>query len=142
MAMTNRSKTLWMAVFILPVLTFACLVMWSNPPSHHTRINRASFQEISPGWTEETVEDFLSTRPGWFASKGMRPDGAVFGHALFSPGGVTHSDGSISKGWASDDGIILVFFDTHRKVKGKNFYGVVRIEEPSLVDKVIRFLRD
>src|SRR5262249_32530748 len=113
---------------LLVILALSILLLISLA-TKRMRIDLETFEHIDVGLTEAEVERMLGAPAGWYASPRRRELGRLLRREFFSAQGVRHDDGFVTRGWASDDGLILVTFDREGKVSCKEFNWIVAIQD-------------
>src|SRR5437870_4058477 len=105
-------------VVLVSVIGFGVLCL--SRPVH--RINKGSFDKIEEGMTEVEIERIMGCGAGWYAGVDKRPFGVrSLKASLFSKAGAVNDNGHVSKGWASEDFVIVVTFDLSGKVTSSWF---------------------
>jgi hypothetical protein len=100
------------------------------PALHSARIKKVWFTRdqlgcIRPGMTQEEVESVLGFPPGdYFTSKSvLTPPFSIWDSNRFTM-------------WRSDSGIIGVEFDEHARVVCAEFWGVLVLEPPGMLERI------
>jgi len=137
--MMNRYRFYIVSVLVIG-FSIVLLLYFLTTMQPTYRINRQAFERIELGFTESQVNSILGTSPGLYCSSSTRTiGGPLLNPALFSSKGVMQDDGSIAKGWMSDEGFIIILFDYNGRVVNMGF-DIVICNETSFWERVRKAL--
>jgi hypothetical protein len=113
------SKYFWRLLLISSILVFTKWFFYNKP------INIETYRQIENGMSQAEAEALLGGPPGWYMSRDRDyVRGPLLPERAFTPGGFVYPDGTIMKGWAGNDGLILLWFDREGKGTAKQFVPV------------------